>query len=88
MFMLISELFFQIRMNSVVFRDIFIFLTEMQDGVFMVQGVLSIHSHFICLFDICVKLHLTWLCGCMPASIAEACVFHAKALGDYELFDR
>lgn len=75
-------------MNSVVFRDIFFFLTEMQDDIFMGPGVLSVHSHSVYLFDICIKPHLTWLCGCVPASIAEACVFHAKALGDCELFDR
>lgn len=50
--------------------------------------MLNMHSHSIDLFDIRVKPHLTWLCGCVPASIAGACVFHAKALGDWGLFGR
>lgn len=88
MFPLRSELFFQIHMNSVVFRNIFFFLTEMQDDIFMGPGMLNMHSHSVDLFDIRVKPHLTWLCGCMPASIAGPCVFFFKALGDCELFDR
>lgn len=82
------ELFFQIHMNIVVFRDIFFFLMEMQDDIFMGPGMLHMHSHSIDLFDICVKPHLTWLCGYMPASNEGASRFHAKALGDCELFDR
>lgn len=54
----------------------------------MGPGMLDMHSHSIDLFDIRVKPHLTWLCGYMPVSIAGACMFHAKALGKCELFDR
>lgn len=60
----------------------------MRDDIFMGAGMLNMHSHSIDLFDIRVKPHLTWLCGCVPASIAGACVFHAKALGDWGLFGR
>lgn len=88
MFTLRTELFFQIHMNSVVFRDIFFFLTEMQDDIFMGPGVLDMHSHSIDLFDTRVKPHLAWLRRCMPASIAGVYVFHAKAVGDCVLFDR
>lgn len=52
------------------------------------RNMLCMHSHSIDLFDIRVKPHLTWLCGFMPVSIAGACMFHAKALGECELFDR
>lgn len=42
----------------------------MQDDIFMGPGMLDMHSHSIDLFDTHVKPHLTWLCRCMPASIA------------------
>lgn len=88
MFTLRTELFFQIHLNSVVFRDIFFFLKEMQDDIFMGPGMLDMHSHSIDLFDTRVKPHLTRLCGFMPASVAGVYIFHTKALGDGELFDR
>lgn len=37
--------FFQIQMNSVVFRDIFSFLMEMQDDIFMGPGMLNMRSY-------------------------------------------
>lgn len=77
-FTLRTELCFQIDMNSVVFRDIFFFLTEMQDDIFMGPGMLNMHSHSIDLLDIRVKPHLTWLCGCMPASMQGFVRFISK----------
>lgn len=54
MFILTAKLFFQIHINSVVFSDIFLFLTEMQGGIFMGPGMLDMHYHSIDLFDTCV----------------------------------
>lgn len=80
MFVLTTELFFQIHINSVVFRDIFLFLTETHGGIFMGPGMLNMHYHSIDLFDTCVQPHLTWFCVCICAYITLFYVFHAKAL--------
>lgn len=79
-FILTTKLFFQIHINSVVFRDIFVFLTETQSDIFMEPGMLDMHYRSIDLFDTCVKPHLTWLCVCMRAYITSFYAFHAKAL--------